>query len=452
MVKKSHILILLLFLGISPGFAQEKPERLVTKANEKYDEYSFKPAIDIFKKVLDRGYASADLLKKLGNAYYFNADYGQAAEIYKRLANEYADEVTPEYYFRYAQTLKTLEEYDASNEVMSKFMEATSDDRRASTFNKERNYLNEIKRNSGRYNVAPFKYNSPYSDFAPTFYEEGLIFSSDRDTGNFARYRHTWNSKDFLDLYKINADSASNNLVVKLGEHLNTRLHESTTTLNSDGSVLYFTRNNYREGKFVKDGKGVVRLKIFKATKNEEGLWANIEELPFNSDDYSVAHPTLSPDDKILYFASDMPGTLGESDLFSVTVNEDGTYGTPQNLGANINTEARETFPFMTKEEVLYFSSDGHPGLGGLDVFATKVAKQNYEGIVLNVGAPINGRMDDFTFIFDEETRKGYFASNRTEGLGADDIYSFLETKPWCSIANRKLVARYATRFPMKCS
>lgn len=147
-----------------------------------------------------------------------------------------------------------------------------------------------------------------------------------------------------------------------------------------------------------------------------------------------------------------MPGTLGESDLFSVTVNEDGTYGTPQNLGANINTEARETFPFMTKEEVLYFSSDGHPGLGGLDVFATKVAKQNYEGIVLNVGAPINGRMDDFTFIFDEETRKGYFASNRTEGLGADDIYSFLETKPWCSIANRKLVVRYATRFPMKCS
>lgn len=208
----------------------------------------------------------------MGNAYYFNADYGQAAEIYKRLANEYADEVTPpEYYFRYAQTLKTLEEYDASNEVMSKFMEATSDDRRASTFNKERNYLNEIKRNSGRYNVAPpFKYNSPYSDFAPTFYEEGLIFSSDRDTGNFARYRHTWNSKDFLDLYKINADSASNNLVVKLGEHLNTRLHESTTTLNSDGSVLYFTRNNYREGKFVKDGKGVVRLKISRLPRTKK--------------------------------------------------------------------------------------------------------------------------------------------------------------------------------------
>ena len=412
-------------MGVS-GFAQEK---LITKANEKYDEYSFSPAIDIYKKVLDRGYASADLLKKLGNSYYYNADYEDAANTYKRLVDEYPDEIGPEYYFRYAQTLKTLEDYEASKIVMAKFLEATSDDARATAYKDEEDYLNDIKRNSGRYNVSPFQYNSPYSEFAPSFYKEGLIFSSDRDTGNFARYRHTWNSKDFLDLYKVNADSVSQGTVIKFGDHVNTRLHESTSTVSKDGNTLYFTRNNYKEGKYVKDESGVIRLKIFKA-RMVEGIWSEIQELPFNSNDYSVAHPTLSADGKMLYFASDMPGTLGESDIFRVAINDDETYGTPENLGPVINTEARETFPFVTSKDILYFSSDGHPGLGGLDIFATKVDNSRLDGNVMNVGEPVNGRMDDFTFIFNEETRKGYFASNRSEGRGADDIYAVLETKP----------------------
>ncbi|WP_276165813.1 OmpA family protein [Zobellia alginiliquefaciens] len=425
MIKKIHILFILVFVMGESGFAQEK---LITKANEKYDEYSFSPAIDIYKKVLDRGYASADLLKKLGNSYYYNADYEDAAKTYKRLVEEYPSEIGPEYYFRYAQTLKTLEEYDASKEVMSKFLEATSDDVRASAYKDEKDYLNDIKRNSGRYNVSPFQYNSPYSEFAPSFYKEGLIFSSDRDTGNFARYRHTWNSKDFLDLYKVNADSISQGTVIKFGDHVNTRLHESTSTVNKAGDVLYFTRNNFKAGKYIKDDNGVIRLKVFKA-KMIEGVWSEIEELPFNSNNYSVAHPTLSLDEKTLYFASDMPGTLGESDIFRVSINEDGTYGTPENLGPVINTEARETFPFITSEDILYFSSDGHPGLGGLDIFATKVANGRLDGNVMNVGEPVNGRMDDFTFIFNEETKKGFFASNRSEGQGADDIYAFLETR-----------------------
>ncbi|CAZ94709.1 OmpA family protein [Zobellia galactanivorans] len=427
MIKKIHILFVLVFLMGVSGFAQEK---LITKANEKYDEYSFSPAIDIYKKVLDRGYVSADLLKKLGNSYYYNADYEDAANTYKRLVDEYPDETGPEYYFRYAQTLKTLEDYETSKVIMAKFLEVTSDDVRANTYKSEEDYLNDIKKNSGRYNVLPFQYNSPYSEFAPSFYKKGLIFSSDRDTGNFARYRHTWNSKDFLDLYKVNADSASNGFVTKLGDQLNTRLHESTSVVTKDGQTLYFTRNNYKEGKYVKDGNGIIRLKIFKAVMSEEGLWSNIEELPFNSDDYSIAHPTLSADEKTLYFASDMPGSFGESDIFKVAINEDGSYGTPENLGDVINTEARETFPFVTSKDILYFSSDGHPGLGGLDIFATKIDDGRFDGTVMNVGEPVNGRMDDFTFIFDEDTREGYFASNRSEGQGADDIYAFLETKP----------------------
>ncbi|WP_282163035.1 OmpA family protein [Ulvibacterium marinum] len=436
MTKK--VLSLLLITVLSFGVKSIAQERLVTKANAKYQDYSFSPAIDIYKRVLEKGYVSADLLKKLGNSYYFNADYDGAAKTYERLVNEYPSEVGPEYYFRYAQTLKTLGDYDGANTIMVKFTEVTTNDLRAAVYSEEKNYLEEIKENSGRYNIAQFQYNSPYSDFAPSFYKDGLIFSSDRDTGNFARYRHTWNAKDFLDLYKVNADSISTNLVTKLSDNVNTRLHESTSVTTKDGNILYFTRNNFVEGKYKKDEKGVIRLKIFKA-ELVDGIWTNIEELPFNSNAYSVANPALSPDEKTLYFASDMPGSLGESDLFKTTINEDGTYGTPVNLGAAINTEARETFPFITGEEVLYFSSDGHPGLGGLDIFATKIAKNRLTGSVVNVGEPVNSQKDDFTFIFNEETKEGYFASNRSEGQGADDIYSFLETIPLILDCNQQV-------------
>ena len=426
MIKKILLLFVLVFFIGQNGFAQEK---LVTKANEKYEEYSFSPAIDIYKKVLDKGYVSSELLKKLGNSYYFNANYQGAADTYKRLLDEYKPEIGPEYYFRYAQTLKSLGDYEGANTIMAQFTKITADDLRAGVFNSERDYLEAIKRNSGRYIITPFEYNTSYSEFAPAYYKEGLIFSSDRDTGNLAKYRHTWNSKDFLDLYKVNVDSISNGFVTKLGEGVNTRLHESTSVTNKDGDTIYFTRNNFKEGKYIKDEKGVIRLKIFRAALID-GVWSNIEELPFNSDSYSVAHPSLSKDEKTLFFASDMPDSFGESDIYMIAINSDGTFGTPVNMGKNINTEARETFPFVTKEDILYFSSDGHQGLGGLDVFATKIAFGKYDRAVVNVGEPINSKMDDFTFIFNEDNRKGYFASNRTTGLGDDDIYGFIETEP----------------------
>jgi len=427
MTRKLKILVTLFSIAmVLTGHSQE---RLITKGDTDYEEYSFRPAIDIYKRVMDKGFVSADLLKKLGNSYYFNADYVEAAETYKKLIDGYATDAGPEHYFRYAQSLKSLGDYDGSNEVMTKFSELTADDLRAVVYKNDKDYMAEIKRNSGRYDVGPFEYNSPYSEFAPTFYKEGLIFSSDRDTGNLARYRHTWNSKDFWDLYKVNADSTSDNLVTKLSKAVNTRLHESTSVTTEDGNTMYFTRNNFKAGKYIKDENGVIRLKIFKSTL-VDGLWQNIEELSFNSDAYSVAHPVLSPDEKTMYFASDMPGSLGESDIFRVEINEDGSFGTPINLGNVINTEARETFPFVTSQEILYFSSDGHPGLGGLDVFGTKIAEGKFDGAILNVGEPVNSKMDDFTFIMDEESRKGYFASNRPEGQGADDIYSFTENKP----------------------
>jgi len=425
MTNKILLTTLLTVFLLATTIAQE---RGVVKGDKKYAEYSFSPAIDIYKKVLDKGYVNSDLLQKLGNSYYFNADYEEAEKIYKQLIETYGSEVGPEYFFRYGQTLKTLGDYNNSDSILTRFAEMTSNDLRSKILKTAKDYKDEIARNSGRYDIELFEYNSKYSDFAPAYYKEGLIFSSDRDTGNLARYRHTWNSKDFLDIYKVNADSSSSNQVVKMNM-INTRLHESTSVATKDGNTIYFTRNNFIDGKSTKDEEGVIRLKIFRINW-KDGEWSNLEELPFNSDSYSVAHPALSPDEKTLYFAADMPDSKGESDIYKVSINEDGTFGSPINLGTPINTESRETFPFVSNANILYFSSDGHPGIGGLDIFGIKIKYENSAKTVLNVGEPVNSNRDDFSYIINEENKRGYFASNRADGMGADDIYGFIETRP----------------------
>ncbi|MBO6589338.1 MAG: OmpA family protein [Muricauda sp.] len=399
-------------------------ERIMERADERYQQYSFSPAIDIYKKVLDRGYSSSDLLKKLGNSYYFNAKYQEAADTYGKLEKSYPNDMSVEDIFRYAQSLKSIGNYDESNRVMENFRELT-----AAMVDFDVDYMAKIEENSGRYDIKPFPYNSAYSDFAAAYYEKGLIFASDRDTGNFARYRHTWNASDFLDLYKVDADSASQGKVMKLEGDVNTRLHESTSVVTKDGTTMYFTRNNFFDGRRKKDEEGIIRLKIYSA-EYVDGEWTNIVELPFNSDSYSVAHPMLSPDEKKLYFVSDMTGSLGASDIFVTEIIGDGTYGPIQNLGSNVNTIGRETFPYITEEGVLYFSSDGHQGLGGLDVFATKITYNDYSQPVVNVGRPVNSPKDDFSFIYRANDKTGYFASNREGGMGGDDIYEFVETEP----------------------
>lgn len=191
---------------------------------------------------------------------------------------------------------------------------------------------------------------------------------------------------------------------------------------------MYFTRNNFTDGKRRSNDKNVTLLKLYKA-ELIDNEWQNVKELPFNSDQYSTAHPALSPDEKTLYFASDMPGTLGQSDIYKVAINEDGTFGAPQNLGPAINTEARETFPFISEDNELYFASDGRPGLGGLDIFASRIKANGTYDEVLNVGEPVNSKQDDFAFSIDSKSRSGYFSSNRENGQGLDDIYRFTETR-----------------------
>lgn len=430
-----YILTALFSIASSITFAQDGK---ISRADKKFNQYAFVDARKIYLDVVEKGYESADLFQKLADSYYFNAEYTSAEVWYKRLIDTYSEEIQPEYYFRYAQTLRALKNYDLADAMMTRFNDLNGTDTRATLFKESPDYLREITEyKKSKYMLEDIRsINSRYSDFAPTEFEGKLIFASARDTGRGVKRIHKWNNQPFLDLYQttIGEESGSFSKPSGFNKLLNSKFHESTTAFSKDGSTVYFTRNNYTKGSFKKDKNGTNKLKIYKSTRVEGKGWTEAVEMPFNSDEYSTAHPALNADNTKLYFASDMEGTFGLSDIWVVDINEDGTYGIPVNLGRPINTEGRETFPFMSKNGNLYFASDGHPGLGGLDVYVTSPQLQNEEQEIVNIGKPVNSSFDDFTFIVNDETKLGYFASNRKRGMGSDDIYRFVQEIIPCEI------------------
>lgn len=406
-------------------YAQKGAEN---KAEKNYDKMAYIDAIKTYERIAEKGYKNPEMLQKIANAYYFNADLVNAEKWYSELFSM-TEELEPETYFRYAQSLKGVGNYSKADEMMAKFNQKSQSDSRGKLGLSQKNYLEEIKKNSGRYQIEDAGINSEYSDYGTAFFGDQVVFTSTRDTGNFTKRRHTWTDQYFSKFYtsKLNEDGSLTD-AKKFGTKITSKFNESTAVFTKDGKTVYFTRNNFNNGKKGKDENKVTLLKIYKATF-EADKWTNIIELPFNNDSYQVAHPTLSSDEKTLYFASDMPGTIGLSDIFKVSINDDGSYGTPINLGPSINTEGRETFPFISSDNELYFASDGHPGLGGLDIFITRLESDGSFKQVLNVGEPANSPSDDFALIINKSTKRGFLTSNRTGGKGNDDIYKFLETK-----------------------
>lgn len=422
MMKKS-ILFYIVFLSfcLSAMYAQKAT---IKRADKKYDSYAYIDVIQTYEKVALKGYKSEDMFKKLGNSYYFNANYESASKWYGELFAMNPN-VESEYYFRYAQSLKSTGELQKSNQLMAEFYTKSQNDSRGKLYNKTSNYLDEIKANSGRYNIEDARINSKYSDYGTFVYDNKIYFASARDTGNFSQRKHTWTGEYFTNLYFSSVDSVK---VKKIKNGLNSKFHEATPVFTKDGKTVYFTRNNYVNGKKGKSDKKINFIKLYQATL-QNNKWTNITALPFASDNYSTAHPALSPDERTLYFASDMPGTFGQSDLYKVSINDNGGFGTPENLGKTINTEGKETFPFVTDENEIYFASDGHPGLGGLDVFAGKLNKDGTISDIQNLGNDINSPQDDFAYVIDPVSRIGYFSSNKEGGQGSDDIYKFVENK-----------------------
>lgn len=410
-------------------FAQ--PEKELEKANEMYKNFSYVDAIKIYERIAQKGFVNQEMLESLGNAYYYNAEYKKALPWYEQLFQEGKYKVKPEYYYRYAQTLKSVGDYTQADKMMAKFVELTNaNDTRAALFEENKDYQTVIKNNSGRFQLNNASINTENSEYGTAFYGDKIVFAGATDARKAKRGVSQWTGESFYDLYEAEHFDQKLSNRKPFSSTINTQFNESTPVFTKDGNTVYFTRNNYVNRKLGTDIENTILLKILRATKDKNGNWGNIVEVPFNSDQYNVAHPALSSDEKYLYFASDMPGTFGSSDIFRVEILGDNQYGTPENLGNIINTAGRESFPYISKENVLYYSSDGIPGLGGLDIFAAKFNADGSTSKPVNIGMPGNSADDDFCFVFNSDNKIGFLTSNRPGGKGKDDIYSFHEDKP----------------------
>ncbi|HHB51519.1 MAG TPA: carboxypeptidase regulatory-like domain-containing protein, partial [Saprospiraceae bacterium] len=281
---------------------------------------------------------------------------------------------------------------------------------------------------AAQYTIKNIKANTKYSDYGTSYFGPNrIIFASSKLDGKKLKSKFKKADDDLprYDLFKgfLNYKGEIN-YVKKLLNNFVTKYNESNVSFTPDLRHVYFTQNNIKKGKYIEDDSQWVNLKIYRASVKTNGEWGDIVSLPFNNDKYSCAHPSVSEDGRVLFFSSDMPGSYGASDIYWVTINKNGTYGEPQNLGAHVNSAARENFPYV-EGNILYFSSDRPTSSGGLDVYMVALDDQDAEPV--NLGAPINSEYDDFCFVIDRQHKKGFFSSNRPDGKGEDDIYSFVQ-------------------------
>lgn len=395
-----------------------------------FENYSYVKAAELYEETVRKGDSSEHVLTRLGDCYYNNSDTESAAIWYKLALKKYK-KVSPEYIYKYIQTQRSLGNYEEADTWLVEFKDIQNDDRRAEELDGSNIALYEsLKSKQGvEVKVKNLDINSKYSDFGSYIFDNKMYFASGRNTEND---NYAWNNEPFLDIYSADVtkgkhimDSISNPTNVVFKGNDRDDVHEASVAITNDGNTMYFTRFNVnKKNRAVYDKKGTSNLKIYRASKTEDGSWDNIIELPFNDKIFSTGHPALSPDNKTLYFVSDRDGGMGQTDIYSVAINGD-SYGLPNNLGEKVNTEGREMFPFVAKDSTLYFSSDGYLNLGLLDIFKTDFLKDS-EAVATNMGAPYNSGFDDFAYFVDSDTQKGYFSSNRADGKGGDDIYGFI--------------------------
>ncbi|MCX2679834.1 OmpA family protein [Galbibacter sp. EGI 63066] len=397
------VLLCSIFLTLSIALNAQKYK--IKQADKKFENLEYIEAVKIYESVANKGYEDPDLYRKIGDAYYFNADYAQAAQWYDKLFTMSPGQ-TLEQKFRYGQSLKSIGKDTQANALLTEYYAS-----------KGINYSDldkKIADYSDKYTIKKEDFNTENSDYPAFMDSEKLYLATAASNG----LENNWSDERASDIYVVKGGDKQN-----LAGEINTKYNEGSLVITKDGNTMYFTRNDYNNKKRGKDADNTTKLKLYRA-KKADGNWGDVEELPFNNSSYSVGHPALSKDEKMLYFVSDMPGGKGGTDIYSVRVSNDGGFDSPTNVQA-INTPGNEMFPFMASDGTLYFSSNGYPNIGGLDVYSTAINNGGY-GEVTNIGAPVNSRGDDFAFFIDGE-EKGYFASNRENRN--DDVYSF-ETNP----------------------
>ena len=425
MKKYSSILIIILL----SGFFANAQTSSTKKADKLFAKFEFVKAAEAYQKVIARGDGNEYVYAQLAEAYYnvFNS-----AKAEKWYAKALETSQNPELIFKYSQMLKANGKYEDSNKQMIKFASMRPADHRAIAFVENPNYLPKILEKGKKFNVQEMSINSEYSDFGSTTVDGGLYISSAR---NESGKKYGWNKEPFLDIYYSIKNSDGSYSSPTSVESLNTKYHEGLVSFSPDGKIMYFSRESYFDKIYERDSLSRNKfsvLSLYKSTK-ELGVWSEGEALSLNSENYSVKNPSVSPDGKKLYFSSDMPGGFGQFDIYSADINEDGSIGEPINLGQKVNTEGQEMFPFVSDDSTIYFSSNGHLGLGGLDVFFAKLVDGKV-GPVRNIGIPVNGNSDDFAFSINIESGEGFVSSNREGGTGSDDIYQVKVLQPICDV------------------
>lgn len=484
---------LLIALAIGLWVKEVKAQSSLQQANQQYEMMAYSKAIDLYELALKGNLADSTKLNtliKLGHSYRQIRDTKNAERVY-RIVTENKNTLPANQancYLYYAQALASNGKYDEAKEAYERYNQSQQEDQRGKDFKKLYTDVSKLSKNVTSYTVEALdNINTNRAEFSPTFYKKGLVFVSARNEGLNVKRVYGWNQTAFLDLYEIpdlsiinskktsrlggsapanktdraggvyllGADEYTSptandsqtpgnyrnvngtvvtplqNAVIEsqnMGKSINSKYHEGPVAFFKDGKKILFTRNNYLNGKYKTSKDGINKLKLYSA-ENANGSWSDLKELPFNSNEYSVGHPALSKDDKLLYFVSDMPGGFGGTDLY-VSKYEGGNWATPINLGPAINSSGNEMFPFVDEQGNLYFASDGHAGLGGLDIFYAKLMEGVMAKKPRNLGTPINSAKDDFGLITDGERKSGFFSSNRRQGGADDDLYRFERSGP----------------------
>ncbi|PST83386.1 flagellar motor protein MotB [Pedobacter yulinensis] len=430
MTKKLLSICFFLTIGLgamAQNFSAPQPrenDMVLKKATDAYETLQYTAAIDALLQFKKKYPYYVPATEMLAESYRQTKNYERALHWYGQLVTE--DKVKPEWALHYAEALANNEQYELSEQWYRKYLNLVPSDKRAQAF--ARTDVRRFTKNAADWRVFYTNINSPATEYSPIYYKNGLMFSSNR-TVNSA-YVFQWDRSAFTDLYFIDkldhvrldtVEIKEKTLMParKLNSHINSSYHEGSAIILPEGSLM-FTRNNYNAGRTRTSSTGVNKLKLFVAKGKE---WDIIEEFPYNNDEYSVGHPALSPKGDVLIFVSDKKGGYGGTDLYySVRTGPEGLWGKPVNMGPKINTEGDEMFPYWDKDNKLYFSSTGHPGIGGLDIFETTLRDIKPMYPPVNLGSPINSPADDFGMITNDERDKGFFSSNRT---GNDDIYAF---------------------------
>lgn len=424
---KNLYISLLLACVFQGAFAQDldTADQRRAYADQLFSRYEFVEAAEHYKRLVRGDKTDNYIHLQLAESYYNIFNTVEAAKWYAK-ALEVNPELDAEIYYKYAQMLKASGRYDASNKAMKKFADLKPDDSRAVEFLKDLDYIPRLRSQEALFTFVDSGINnSDYSDFAGILTEDDIFyFASAR---NESRKTYGWDDQPYLDIYSATFDRDEEKFKdIKPVSQLNDKYHDGPVTITQDGNTMYFSSESFREKLFEVDKKKRLKngkVSLFRATFNGK-TWGKIEGVPFNSHEYHVSNPSVSADGKTLYFASDMPGTIGGMDIWKVAILEDGTYGEPINMGDRINTEGRETFPFIAENGKLYFASDALKGFGGLDMYMIDLESPGAQAI--NLGDPINTPKDDFGMSFYPSKNIGFLSTNR---VGRDDIY---KVKPIC--------------------